>query len=73
MKALDIKKYLDEVFSHFLFEYNGENCGVDPISRTHFDMWYGDKEMTAESIDEVMEVPFFDGLSLTEIAKNIEM
>lgn len=73
MKALDIRKYLDKIFSHFLFEYNGKDCGIDPITRTHFDMWYGDKEMTAKSIDEVMETHFFDGLSLTEIAENIEV
>lgn len=30
-------------------------------------MWYGDKSMTAHSIEEVMDTKFFDGKSLEDI------
>lgn len=63
-----IKNRLKELCSHMTFEYNGKDCGVDPISHTEFAIWCGDEDTTAKSIDEVMTTPFFDGKSLSEIA-----
>lgn len=71
MIAKEIKDRLDEMASHILFEYKGKNCGVDPLSRTHYEMWYGDADMVAASLDEVMTTPFFGGKSLEEIAEDI--
>lgn len=36
-------------------------------------MWYGDNNMTANNIEDVMNYPFFDGKSLSEICGNIEI
>lgn len=71
MSAEKIKARLDEMASHITFEYNGKACGVDPLSRTHYEMWYGDMGMVAKSLDEVMTTPFYDGKSLEEIAEEI--
>lgn len=60
MTDFNIKEYLGGLTSHIMFEYNGYSCGVDPLSLDKFDMWYGDKSMTAHSIEEVMETKFFD-------------
>ena len=62
-----MKDYIQKLTSHVLFEYKGTNCGIDPFSAYHFDMWYGKDYYKAESIDEVMNHPLFDGKSLTEI------
>ncbi len=58
--------------NHILFEYNGVSCGIDPISSTHFDMWYGDKTYIAKSLECVMNATVFDGKTLKEIAYYIE-
>ena len=68
--AEKIKNRIDEMAGAFLFTYNGRNCGVDPISRTHFEMWYGEEDMIAKSIDEVMTAPLFGGKCLNEIASD---
>ena len=68
-----IKARLNEMCTHILFFYNGYQCGIDPISRTHFDMWYGDKDFKAISIDEAMTVNLFGGKCLNEIADDIEI
>lgn len=71
MMDFDIKTYLDDLTSHVTFEYNGYSCGVDPLARDNFDMWCGEKNMTAHSIEEVMTTKFFDGESLEDILDDI--
>lgn len=71
MMSDKIKQRIGEIASHFTFEYKGKNAGVDPFSKNKFDMWFGDYDKTATSIDEVMNDKFFDGKSLSEIADEI--
>ena len=71
MTITDIKNYLTNLTGHITFEYNGTFCGVDPIRQDEFDMWYGDKEITAKSIEEVFETPFFDGKALDDILEDV--
>lgn len=51
---------------------NGKDCGVDPFTHKNFDMWYGEEEIKAGSIDEVMNTSFFGGHVLTDIADKIK-
>lgn len=67
MTLLDVKKYLADLIGHVIFDYNGYSCGVDPIALDSFDMWYGDNEITVNSVEEVMNKNFFDGKSLKDI------
>lgn len=71
MKSDDLKKRIDSLVSHILFDYNGVPCGIDPLSREHIDMWYGQEDHRAKSVDEAMNVPLFDGKSLTQICDSI--
>lgn len=71
-----IKNRIAEMASHITFDYDGKNCGIDPLARNKIDMWFGDNYMTALSLDEAMETPFFNGKSLIDIAnviKNVDM
>lgn len=63
----ELEKYLSALISHVLFEYNGCSCGIDPFSQDKFDIWMGEKYMTARSVEEVLSVKFFDGKSVIEI------
>lgn len=67
MSVLEIRDYLSKLTGHVIFDYMGRSCGVDPLALDSFDMWYGNNEMTAKSIDEVMTAKFFNGKSLTDI------
>jgi len=67
MTIAQVKDYLAKLTSHITFEYNGQSCGIDPLSKNEFNMWYGSDEMTVNSIDKVMNANFFDGKSLEEI------
>lgn len=58
MTAEDIREHLGNLIGAITFEYNGKNCGIDPLSLNKFVMWYGDDETVAESVDEVMSIDF---------------
>jgi hypothetical protein len=72
MTITEIKERLSQIVTQMTFIYNGKTCGVDPMSIIEFDMWCGDECVTVHSIDEVMEIDFFDGKSLTDIVDDIE-
>ncbi len=72
MKAEDLKRRIESLCTHITFEFNGKDCGVDPFTHKNFDMWYGEEEMKAGSIDEVMNAPFFGGHALADIADKIK-
>lgn len=76
MKAKDIRDRLGELCTHITFEFDGMSCGIDPLSRSSYEMWCGECEMTAKSLDEVMHVKFFKGCALEDIVdkiKNVEL
>lgn len=73
MTAVTIKSRIENLLACITFDYNGKGCGIDPITRSQFDMWYGDEDYTAKSIDEVMSIKLFSGKSLTEIADNLTL
>lgn len=71
MSLLELKKRINSLVSFVGFDYNNTSCGIDPISENHFEMWYGDNFVIAESIEEVFDIKIFEGKSLTEIFNNI--
>ncbi|MBQ7751869.1 MAG: hypothetical protein IJR79_02735 [Clostridia bacterium] len=64
---IDLKWHLNSLVGHITFDYNGHSCGIDPISKERFEMWYGDDCVTIKSIDEAFSKPFFNGLALNDI------
>ena len=72
MKVTDLMQRINSLCTHITFKFNGKSCGVDPFSHNNFEMWCGDMVMTAKSIDEVMNTPFFDGRPLTDIMDEVE-
>lgn len=72
MGLTDIINHIDNLISHITFEFEGINCGIDPISINRYDMWCGDVAVTVKSLDEVLNEPLFRGASLKEIVDKIE-
>lgn len=73
MTSLELKERISSLCTHVLFEYKGHSCGIDPFALDDFDMWCGENYMKANSIDEVMNTPFFEGRKLQDIADKIEI
>lgn len=66
-----LRNRISSLCTHILFEYEGRNCGIDPISKKEIDVWFGDDFMTCRSVDEVMSAPVFGGKSLGEISEEV--
>lgn len=71
MKISDFIKQAASLTGCITFEYNGANCGVEPYSENDFEIWYGENDVSVNSVDEVMNVKLFDGKSLAEIFNDI--
>ena len=71
MTILEVKNHLSGLIGHILFKFNGYSCGIDPLAKNSFDMWYGDHEITVDSIEKVLNVKFFGGKSLAEIWNDV--
>ena len=67
MNQYELRAWIDEMSQDIDFEYLGV-CGVIcPFSSTDISMCYDGKDQTFDSIDAVMNTPFFDGKSLAEV------
>ena len=67
MTIAQVKDYLAKLTSHITFEYNGQSCGIDPLSKNEFNMWYGSDEMTVNSRDEGMNANLLSGCPVKEM------
>lgn len=72
MSANELRDFIVSLCSHVTFDFHGKSCGVDPLAPDQIDLWCGDDTLTAASVSEAMNTPFFDGKSLNEIADKIE-
>ena len=72
-----IRKIIDEGVSLFEFEYNGKDGNIDHYYEKgeghSFLLWFDGDEKTVYTLDDVMNDPFFDGKSLSEIANKIKV
>lgn len=71
MTIAKLEDYLSKLTSHVIFNYDGISCGIDPLSRNRFDMWYGNKCITLQTVADVLYTKFFDGKSLKDIWDDI--
>ncbi len=71
MTISDIRNHLENLVGHVTFDYNGYSCGIDPLAIDKFEMWCGDNMTTLTSVEDVMDVKFFDGGSLADIWDDI--
>lgn len=67
MTISEFKKHMSFLVGCVNFEYNGRDCGIDPLNHTEYDIWYGDDCITVKSIDELLEAKFFDGKTIVDI------
>lgn len=72
-KAEQIKNRLLEFCCLMTFTYHGIECGIDPFNPNDFHINCGGEEQDVDSIEKVMESPFFEGACLNDIADEIEI
>lgn len=70
---IDIRDRLAGLENHFLFSYRGRDCGVDPIAKNKYNIWFGNKHSHVDTIDAVFEVPFWGGKKITDIFEDISI
>ncbi len=71
MTITQAKKFLGNLTSHMTFDYDGHDCGVDPLSLNSFDIWCGNEEVNVSSVEEALNTKLFDGKSLIDIWDDI--
>lgn len=71
MKKEELYKWIDSLTQDIDFEYLGVSGSICPFSRLNISLCYGGKEQSFDSIDSLMNEPFFDGKSLTEICQEM--
>lgn len=67
MTLTQFKHHIDHLVGCINFAYNGHSCGVDPVGRMKYDIWYGNTAVTVDSVDAVMNTKIFSGKSLLDI------
>lgn len=73
MTSAQIKSCLSEHRGTFTFDYKNKRYGIEPYCDTELEIWHEDTAVTVQSLNEVMDIPFFDGKTLTDIADEIEI
>lgn len=71
MTISEFKKHMNFLVGCINFEYNGQDCGIDPLSRTEYDMWYGNDCITVKSVDKLLAARLFDGKTVIDIWDDI--
>lgn len=72
MTLEEFVRNLTEEYGTAEFEYNGQQCGVEPQtqdSETTYTMWYGEVWKDYDNIDDLLSDGFFDGESLQDISR----
>ena len=67
MTLSQFKYRIDHLVGCVNFTYNGHPCGVDPVGRMKYDIWYGNTAVTVDSVDAVMNTKIFREKSLLDI------
>ena len=69
----DVIDRLANLENHLLFQYQGQKCGIDPITKSHYNIWMGEKSFVVSSIDDVMNSEIWQGKSLCAIFDDISI
>ena len=76
MTLEEFVRNLTEEYGTAEFEYNGQQCGVEPQtqdSETTYTMRYGEVWKDYDNIDDLLSDGFFDGESLQDIFPSIDV
>ena len=77
MKKNDIKEMIDLYpLELFEFEYDGKYGNIDTYyipeeARDEYLLYFDGKEITVNSLDEVMNTPFIEGRTIEELAEKL--
>jgi len=73
MKRSELKKQILELTQDITFEYNGKSACINPWSVDKFQVGFGNVAKTYTDINDLMNDPFYDGNSLTEICDTLQI
>ena len=78
MNAQTIKNIIQRCSNIFSFEFNGAEGNVDPYyipekKSYEYLLFFNGNEQTVNDLDSVMNTPFINGYSLSELAEKISV
>ena len=72
MNKQELKDWIDSLTQDIDFEYLGISGSICPFSHSDISLCYGGKEQSFPSVDAVMNEPFFEGKSLSQICEKMK-
>lgn len=72
-KLNEVRDRLLEFSGLMILRYQGSEFDIDPFSKTNFQINYNGKEFRANSIEDVMNIPFLDGKCIKDVVQDIEV
>ncbi len=73
MNAKSIKNLILSLTQDIEFSYNNVDGSIIPLSRDNISMSYGDANKNYKDVDTLLNDPFFNGKSLSDIVSDIEI
>ena len=59
MTAEKLAEQINSLVGLISFEYKGKGCGIDPITHSKIDIWYGDNGETVDSVEKALQIRIF--------------
>lgn len=73
MEKADLRKQILSLTQDITFEYNGKSACINPWAADKFLVGFGDAAKTYTDINDLLNDPFYDGNSLTEICDTLHI
>lgn len=77
MRIEDLRQKITDYTLDFSFIVNGKQSGITTYKVKDgvptMTMWYGDKEKEYQKSQDLLNDPFFDGKSLSELASTLDI
>lgn len=71
MNALDLKKWINSLTQDITFQYKGKTGSICPFSPTDISLSYDGEEISVDSVDKAMKIPFINGKSLEGLCQQL--
>lgn len=73
MTATQLRQRILDMTDDVCFAYNGRDCCINPHNDKQIDIEYNDTVTQCNSIDDVFDLPLFDGKALRDIVGEITL
>lgn len=73
MTVTQLRQRILDMTDDVCFAYDGKDCCINPHNDKRIDVGYNDTVTQCKSIDDVFDLPLFDGKALRDIVGEITL